>query len=339
MSVKATHFRLGLFILIGATLGVGSVVVLGAGTVLRKKVMAETYLDESVQGLDVGAPVKFRGVHVGQLEKIDFAGLHYAPNATKDSRIRLTIAFFPELLGGYAKDDPVGTLLRLIDEGLRVRMASAGLTGSAYLELDNLDPKTHPPPTVSWTPEHPHLPSVPSTGTRMMTRVENVLGSVEKLRFDVISDKLVALLENLDRVVKSIDPAVEGVRKFTDEATLLARDARKVITDDIGKELKSLTSQVRDTLEKDVGPALRGIRTAADHLPGTFDKVDATLERIGATLRRVDRTLAEETGSMDEALDNLRSMTQDLRDLTGQLKRYPSQALFGEAPPKKGAGK
>jgi ABC-type transporter Mla subunit MlaD len=339
VSAKTRNFRLGLFVLVGAALGVGAVVVLGAGALLRKKVMAETYLDESVQGLDVGAPVKFRGVHVGQLEKIDFAGLHYAPHATKDSRIRLQIAFFPELLGGYGKDDPVGTMMRLIQEGLRVRMASAGLTGSAYLELDNLDPKEHPVPEVTWTPENPYLPSVPSTGTRMMQRAENVLGSVEKIRFDAISDRLVALLENLDRVVKSVDPAVEGVRKFTDEATGLARDARRVITEDIGKELKALSVQVRETLEKDVGPALRGVRTAAEHLPGTFDRVDQTLERVALTLRRVDRTVAEETGSLDETLDNLRSMTQDLRELTGQLKKYPSQALFGEAPPKKGVGK
>src|SRR2546422_963109 len=135
MSAQRNHFRLGLFVLIGVTLGVGALVTLGAGAVLRKKVMAETYLDESVQGLDVGAPVKFRGVHVGQLEKIDFAGLHYyAPEAAKESRIRLIIAFFPELLGGYGMEDPVGTMKKLINEGLRLRMASAGLTGSSYLE-------------------------------------------------------------------------------------------------------------------------------------------------------------------------------------------------------------
>lgn len=337
MGAATKHFRLGMFVLVGVALALGAVIGLGAGTALQKKVMAETYLDESVQGLDVGAPVKFRGVHVGRLEKVDFAGLHYG--GPKDARIRLTIAFFPKLLGEYGKEDPVGTLRRLIDEGLRVRMASAGLTGGAYLELDNLDPKANPVPALAWIPENPHLPSVPSTGTRMMQRVENVLGQLEKLRLDEISEKLVALLGTLDKTVKSVDPAVEGVRKLTDEATLLARDARKVISEDVGKEIRLLMAQVRETLDKEVGPALRSVRAAADRLPGTFDKVDATLDRLGGSLRRVDRTLAEETGSLDEALENIRSMTQDLRDLTSQLKRYPSQALFGEAPPRKEGGK
>ena len=43
--------------------------------------------------------------------------------------------------------------------------------------------------------------------------------------------------------------------------------------------------------------------------------------------------------SVQEALDNLRVVSQDLRELMGQVKRYPSQALFGEAPPKKAVNK
>jgi ABC-type transporter Mla subunit MlaD len=167
-----------------------------------------------------------------------------------------------------------------------------------------------------------------------MARVENVLEHVEKMRVDLISEKVVEVLGSIDKMVKTLQPAVGDVRKFTDEATVLVRDARKVLTEDVGKEVKALMVQVRDTLEKDVAPALKGIRTASDRLPGTFDKVDVTLDRISGTLRRVDRTLAEDNGSMEEALDNLRVVTQDLRELMGQVKRYPSSALFGEAPPK-----
>src|SRR5206468_2641338 len=134
MSAETKYFKLGAFVLAGIAVAVGTVVVLGAGAVMRKKVMAETYVDESVQGLDVGAPVKFRGVHVGQLEKIEFAGVRYDP---KDPRICLTIAFWPETLHGYAGADPVGKLKEMVDRGLRVRLASAGLTGGLYLELDN----------------------------------------------------------------------------------------------------------------------------------------------------------------------------------------------------------
>jgi ABC-type transporter Mla subunit MlaD len=336
MSAETKYFKLGAFVLAGVAILVGTVVVLGAGAVMRKKLMAETYVDESVQGLDVGAPVKFRGVHVGQLEKIEFVAVRYDP---KDPRICLSIAFWPETLHGFGGDDPVAKLAAMVDFGLRVRLTSSGLTGGLYLELDNYDRRENPPPAISWTPVSPYVPSVPSTNVRLMARVENVLGHVEKMRVDVISDKVVALLDNLDKMVKTLQPAVEDVRKFADEATLLVRDTRREITEDVGKELKAVMVQLRETLEKDVSPAVRSLRTSADQLPGTFAKIDTTLDRIGGTLKRVDRTLSEGGGSMDEALDNLRVVTQDLRELTGQVKRYPAQALFGEAPPKKEMGR
>ena len=336
MSAETKYFKLGAFVLAGVALLVGTVVVLGAGSVMRKKILAETYVDESVQGLDVGAPVKFRGVHVGQLEKIEFVAIRYDP---KDPRICLTIAFWPETFHGFGGDDPVAKLNSMTELGLRVRLTSSGLTGGLYLELDNYKLEENPPPTISWTPVVPVVPSVASTNVRLMARVENVLGHVEKMRVDVISDKVIALLDNLDKMVKTLQPAVEDVRKFTDEATALVHDTRKVITDDVGKELKAVMVQLRETLEKDVSPALKSLRSSADQLPGTFSKIDGTLDRVGGTLKRVDRILSEGGGSMDEALDHLRVVTQDLRELTGQVKRYPSAALFGEAPPKKAVNK
>ncbi len=332
MSAETKYFKLGAFVLAGVAIIVGTVVVLGAGTLMRKKVLAESYVDESVQGLDVGAPVKFRGVTVGRLEKIEFAAVQYV---AKDDRIGLVVVFYPETLKGFGGDDPVSKLKELVDAGLRLRLASGGLTGGLYLELENFDPRQYPAPTIGWEPANPYLPSVPSTNVRLMARVENVLEHVEKMRVDVISDKVVALVDNLDKLVKTLQPAVDDVRKFTDEATLLVRDTRKVVSEDVGKEAKALIVQVRETLEKDLGPALKGVHGAADRLPATFDKLEATLDRVGGTLRRVDRTLAEDNGAIDETLDNLRVATQDLRELMGQVKRYPSSALFGEAPPKK----
>jgi len=332
MSAETRYFKLGAFVLAGVAVIVGTVVVLGAGAVMRKKLMAETYVDESVQGLDVGAPVKFRGVHVGQLEKIEFVAVRYDP---KDPRICLSIAFWPETLHGFGGDDPAAKLKDMVDFGLRVRLASSGLTGGLYLELDNFNRQENPPPPISWTPLTPYVPSVPSTNVRLMARVENVLGHVEKMRVDVISDKVVALLDSLDKMVQTLQPAVADVRKFADEATVLVRDTRRVVTEDVGKELKAVMIQLRETLEKDVSPAVKSLRASADQLPATFTRIDATLDQVGGTLRRVDRTLSEGGGSMEEALDNLRVVTQDLRELTGQVKRYPAQALFGEAPPKK----
>jgi len=332
MSAEQKYFRLGAFVLGAITVLVAGVVLLGAGTLFKKKFTVETYVDESIQGLDVGAPVKFRGVRMGELKKVDFVAATYG---AKDGRIRLLMTFYPENSPRVTQGDPRDVCVRLSAEGMRIRLASAGLTGGTYLELDVMDPKEHPPMEISWEPENAYIPSVQSTNIRLTTHVENILEHVEKMRLDTISEKVVALLESLDAIVKHVDPALAELTTVATGADALIKDARRLVNEDLGKDLKSLVTTSKDVIAQEVGPAVKSMRIAMEHIPPTFEKLDATLERVSATLRRIDRTLAEDGGSVDEALDNLRVVTQDLRDLTGQVKRYPAAALFGEAPPKK----
>lgn len=340
MSQEQNYFKLGAFVLGGCAILVAGIVFLGTASLFEKHIWVETYMDESIQGLDVGAPVKFRGVRVGELEGVDFVGKYYG---VQDGRIRLLMKFNPEAgpkaASGAKADDPDETIRMLTEKGMRVRLASAGLTGGVYLELDLMDPKVYPIQPITWTPDHAVMPSVQSTGTRLTTHVETILEHIEKMRLDQISEKIGVVLDSLDKVMKSVEPAVADIKSLAANADGLIKDTRRVVNEDIGKEARLLLTSTRELFEKEIGPAVKSIKGSAERLPGTFDKMDATLDRIGGTLRRVDRTLGEETGSMEEALDNLRAVTADLRELTGQVKRYPAQALFGEAPPRKAGGK
>ena len=61
MSAKANFFKIGLFT-IGATIAlIVLLVILGSGRLFQSKVLMETYVNESVQGLEVGAPVDVEG--------------------------------------------------------------------------------------------------------------------------------------------------------------------------------------------------------------------------------------------------------------------------------------
>lgn len=336
MSSEQRYFKLGMFVLGAAVILVAGVVVLGAGNLFKKHFFVETYVDESVQGLDVGAPVKFRGVRIGELEKVDFVAKVYG---VKEGKIRLLMKFNPEQTPRVAQGDPAQVCHELAEQGMRIRLASAGLTGGTYLELDLMDPKEHPETPITWTPEYAYIPSVASTGARLTTHVETILEHIEKMRLDQISEKIVVLLDSLDGVVKKVDPAFADVKTVATDADVLIKDVRRVVNEDLGKELKGLIAGTKEVMEKEIGPTVKSLRASTDRMPATFEKIDLTLERIGTTLRRIDRTLAEDAGSMDEALDNLRVVSQDLRDLSGQVKRYPAAALFGEAPPKKAVNK
>ncbi|HMO65548.1 MAG TPA: MlaD family protein, partial [Verrucomicrobiota bacterium] len=74
MSTSTNYFKLGVFLLAAAALLVGALLFLGAGRMFRPQVMFETYFNESVQGLELGSAVKFRGVNVGSVRRIAFTG-------------------------------------------------------------------------------------------------------------------------------------------------------------------------------------------------------------------------------------------------------------------------
>jgi len=74
---EARYFRVGLFVLGGIVLAVATILIVGGGRLFARPVLMETVFDESVQGLDVGAPVKLRGVKLGSVSWIGFVGDKY----------------------------------------------------------------------------------------------------------------------------------------------------------------------------------------------------------------------------------------------------------------------
>src|SRR5580704_3397314 len=73
MAAPTNHWKLGLFVVTGVVLALTTLTFLGARSLKNQVVSYQTDFDESVQGLDVGSPVKFRGVPVGAVSAIGIA--------------------------------------------------------------------------------------------------------------------------------------------------------------------------------------------------------------------------------------------------------------------------
>jgi phospholipid/cholesterol/gamma-HCH transport system substrate-binding protein/paraquat-inducible protein B len=73
-----SYFKVGIFVITASVIAIIGVILLGVGSVFQKNFLVETYIDESVQGLDVGSPVKFRGVPIGKVEEISLTSVEYA---------------------------------------------------------------------------------------------------------------------------------------------------------------------------------------------------------------------------------------------------------------------
>jgi phospholipid/cholesterol/gamma-HCH transport system substrate-binding protein len=89
VSDEAHYARVGAFVFGGILLAVITAIVIGGGSFFQKPIIVETVFDESVQGIDVGSPVKLRGVKIGTVSYIGLVGDNYilddAPGAAEEA--------------------------------------------------------------------------------------------------------------------------------------------------------------------------------------------------------------------------------------------------------------
>jgi hypothetical protein len=130
MRASGVHLRVGLMILGGIALLVGLIWFL-AGSQIVHGTLFETYFSESVQGLEVGAAVKYRGVTIGRVTDIGLTSAEYGGRQP----IQLERNTYRLVFVRYAVDTKkVGQMpdtSEAVSLGLRIRLASQGITGSA----------------------------------------------------------------------------------------------------------------------------------------------------------------------------------------------------------------
>ncbi len=306
MKAKSTYYRIGLFVTFSFLLLVGGLMLLGAGSFFRKTIWMETYFDESVQGLDVGSAVKHRGVQIGTVETIDFVRNQY-PNLNEDQAlnygryvyVRIALTNPPGIKGS----DDTG-LRKMIESGLRIRLTSQGLTGTAYLELDYIPSDLNPVLPINWQPRTAYVPSAQSTITRISSTVDAFFRKLEEHKVDNI-------MNNLDRFLEASSKAVEDAR-----------------VKEVRGDVQLLIAEVRDTNQK-----FSAILAKPETQKIPEQMVDS-LNRLNKTISRLDSTVSRSQGDLDETMDNLKAASRDMRELTTTAKRYPSLILFGESPQK-----
>ena len=92
MTKDRFHFALGLFTLAGLFLGGVGIFYFGGGHWHHQTFIVETYFDQTVSGLSLGAPVRHRGVNVGTVTKIDFVTSKYQVPAAATGNARRQFA-------------------------------------------------------------------------------------------------------------------------------------------------------------------------------------------------------------------------------------------------------
>ena len=333
MSSRTASVRVGLLLILGVVGAVGLVLFLARDRV-KDGLRYETYFRESVQGLDVGAPVKFRGVTLGQVTEIGLVTGEYMSDRALDVQkpeSRLVVVRWlvdPKRMG--RAPDP-GTA---VDLGLRARLGSQGITGLAYIELDFADPKRFPADKVPWTPRDEYLPSMPSTITQVQDAAQELAEKLKGIDVARMVKTFQAVMDDLHGQLAG-GSAASGLADLAGLAHTLRTGAEAADLPGLVADLRATTAALRATIDgKETKALLVASAQAAERLSASTAKLPALIASLDATLKRANNGTSDVQAELIPVLRDAKAAAANLRETTETLRRYPASMLLGAPPPR-----
>ena len=231
------YFRLGVFVLAAIGVLVAVILIFGSGQLFKKSFMIETYIKQSVTGLDTGASVRFRGVKVGQVTFIGLSGDIYEKDIPFEKRLQYVVVRM-QIFGDKLTEEQITDF---VHNNLRARVRSMGITGVNYVEFDfSTVPSEYTPLPYSWKPADPVIPSLPNQADEIISGMQKFVSTLNHADFEGTQKKFDSLLVNLNtlmagdgkgneglvRSVQSLNVIIERIAKVTDkdELNILMRE-------------------------------------------------------------------------------------------------------------------
>jgi ABC-type transporter Mla subunit MlaD len=336
-AARALYFRVGLMVLAGIGAIVTMALWIGSDALRQGGETFETYFSESVQGLNVGAAVSFRGVPLGRVEEINTAFIVYSEAVRRlertDPRGQLIVVRF-RVDRGKLQPHTTTQVADFVAAGMRVRMSSQGVTGVNYLEVDFADPRRFPAPNVPWTPAHRVVPAMPSTLTQFQSAAEALLAQLKEADLPAV----IAEVRGLFATLREQFTTGEGYAAMVAAADSLrgVDAALKATTPDLVATLSETRRAAEAIRALAEGPLASNTTAATADLRAGLARLPATLAAAEAAARRMDALGADAGRDLPPLLRDLRVTADNLRAITEQMRRFPSQVLFGAPPPREG---
>jgi paraquat-inducible protein B len=349
VSKPVNKTMLGGFVVAAIALFVAAVLVFGSSKFFKETVLRVMYFQGSVKGLNVGAPVLFRGVKIGSVKEIS---LHWDLEK-KQVDIPVIVEIQPDkfnVVGGTLQTkDPAKENRELIEQGLRARLETQSfVTGQLLITLD-FNPDT--PVTLHKDAPYLEIPTIPTT----LQQIEKTL---QELDLKGMVEKLASAVESVDRLVSSPE-----LKDSVVNLDLLLKDTRKLVqnldrqVDPLASDLKGAIGDARKvmrTADDRIGSVGSGaVDTLADarklinnvdsrvasieaQLQGALEAATQTFQRAETTLETIEGATKSDSQLMyrlTKALDEFESLARSIRVLADYLERHPEALIKGKGSP------
>jgi paraquat-inducible protein B len=321
MTRQTLALRVGVFVVAGLALLVVAIALVLGGQVFTPSDRVMMRFSGSVYGLQVGAPVVFRGVNIGRV-----VSMGLARDSVGDVVIPVTAALDQEAV------NTLGTLPILMAQGLSARLATQSLlTGLLYVDLDLRPRMAASAPAAHGLPDIPTLP----------TTIQALQAQLEDIDLKAALQDLAAIATATRQLMTDpqLKSTVANVAQLTAELRTLTQQVQRQVTPLAGAAQKTLSDTQR---------AAQALGQAADRMNQTAQRIDAAVAADSPTLQAFQRAAgelaitaaslrnavgddAELVHNLDRAAQDVARAARDLSQLTRLLERQPDALLRGRA--------
>lgn len=302
MASETSKLQVGLFVIVAGGIALGAAIWLGATSFLDDTETFATYFSESVQGLDPGSAVKYRGVPAGRVGSIRVA---------PDGELIEVLMDIDRELADFLRQDP----------SLRAKLELAGITGLRYVEIEPRSGELlSQAPILRFEPQYEMIPSAKSSFQAVQQALGDVYDRAMELDLGGISNDVRSTLQAANELMTDprIDTVLDNLAKTSGESAEIAANLRRITADvDLGPIIANATeatAEARSLFTTLDNVTQKEIATAAHELARLAQGAQTIVAGLQYTLDRMDRTVGS------------------LREFTEEVRAQPSLLLFAEPP-------
>ncbi len=301
MENKSHALAAGLFVVVLTAMVIAMSLWLGRDNTIYAKYELSTL--DSVSGLQLQAPVRYKGVPVGKVTSIEF-------DPDKNGKVLIIIAVNAEAP---------------ITQTTYAMLGFQGVTGLAHIQLND-DSTSSTTPLPAGPDGIPRLPMRPSPfgqiaeqGPVIMQQVEDATRKVNDLLSDTNQQALMATVANLGQAAQSLDALGKRLQVTVDSKLDPALASLPAVAQDVRKTLAGI-----DRTAQDVGrtvSSLAGKGGAVDQMAAAVEQVSNAADNFNrGTLPNLNRTMGE-----------VGSAARRLGDTADSFKNNPQSLIYGSS--------
>jgi len=338
MSKEVNKVAIGGFVIGGIGLAVLALLVFGSGKFFQKKSMHVMFFEGSVKGLNVGAPVKFRGVDIGAVKNIKLAinpeDLEFfVPVYVEIFENRISILEDKEM----EKFENLKTVDILVKEmGLRAQLQMQSLlTGQLFINYD-FYPES-PIRKVELEKKIYEIPTIPTTLQMLTETLEQIVDQIREVNFQQIVDDLAQAVKGANILMNS-DDMQDSVANFN----LTLREIQKIIknTEALAGKVNHRVDTMADSFESTMDDTRKLVHNIDSRVAPVVSDIESMLATVRSSFEKAQTMLGEAQKMMSDnsklrreiviTLESLSDASRSVEELSDYLQRHPESIITGK---------